>query len=72
MRRISYGCEAAASRVGVYGILSNLWTLTPASLRSADPPRKGEGCTYLFLFTGLRFSMKAAIPSERSSNAKVE
>jgi hypothetical protein len=27
---------------------------------------------YLFLFTGLRFSMNAAMPSERSSNAKVE
>ena len=27
---------------------------------------------YLFLFTGLRFSMNAAMPSERSSSAKVE
>jgi hypothetical protein len=26
---------------------------------------------YLFLFTGLRFSMNAAMPSERSSSAKV-
>jgi hypothetical protein len=28
--------------------------------------------THLFLFTGLRFSMNAAMPSERSSSAKVE
>src|SRR6266851_6630172 len=27
---------------------------------------------YLFLFAGLRFSMNAAMPSERSSSAKVE
>src|SRR6266568_9155941 len=27
---------------------------------------------YLFLFTGLRFSINAAMPSERSSSAKVE
>jgi hypothetical protein len=27
---------------------------------------------YRFLFTGLRFSMKAAMPSARSSSAKVE
>ena len=27
---------------------------------------------YLFLLTGLRFSMKAAMPSDRSSSAKVE
>ena len=27
---------------------------------------------YLFLFTGFRFSMNAAMPSERSSSAKVE
>ena len=34
--------------------------------------RDGEVRPYLFLFTGLRFSMNAAMPSERSSSAKVE
>src|SRR5579872_6672322 len=32
----------------------------------------GRDDSYLFLFTGLRFSMKAAMPSARSSRAKVE
>ena len=31
-----------------------------------------DDAAYLFLFTGLRFSMNAAMPSERSSSAKVE
>jgi hypothetical protein len=37
----------------------------------AAPPHRGTAC-YLFLFTGLRFSMNAAMPSARSSSAKVE
>ena len=45
--------------------------------RVSDVSSYGEGpdvrrCTYLFLFTGLRFSMNAAMPSVRSSSAKVE
>lgn len=34
---------------------------------------RGEICApYLFLFTGLRLAMNAAMPSDRSSSAKVE
>src|SRR5260370_26967042 len=39
-------------------------------LRFARNDEKGQ--SYLFLFTGLRFSMNAAMPSERSSSANVE
>ena len=41
-----------------------------AALRSQGRQRRLP--LYLFLFTGLRFSMNAAMPSERSSSAKVE
>ena len=34
--------------------------------------RRDDPAIHRFLFTGLRFSMKAAMPSERSSSAKVE
>jgi hypothetical protein len=52
------------------------WSLSSGA-RSRDPwARIGEGVvarhSYLFLFTGFRFSMNAAMPSERSSSAKVE
>jgi hypothetical protein len=40
---------------------------SPASGRGAKSVRR-----YLFLFTGLRFSMNAAMPSARSCSAKVE
>src|SRR5260370_16485083 len=39
-------------------------------LRFARNDEKGQ--SYLFLFTGLRFSMNAAMPSEPSSSANVE
>ena len=46
---------------------SHTWQV--GTLRFAHPTRFEH---YLFLFTGLRFSMNAAMPSERSSSAKVE
>jgi hypothetical protein len=39
-------------------------------LRGAGNPETNK--PYLFLFTGFRFSIKAAMPSARSSSAKVE
>ncbi len=42
--------------------------LSSAPLRAAQRPGHE---IYLFLFTGLRFSINAAMPSERSSSAKV-
>jgi hypothetical protein len=44
-----------------------LWRRFARSRWGNDPSDE----TYLFLFTGLRFSMNAAMPSERSSSAKV-
>ena len=41
--------------------------LTPAS-----PDVAQTRAPHLFLFTGLRLAMKAAMPSDRSSSAKVE
>ena len=64
-----------ASEAKQSSLSSWLFWIASLSLSSSghapDPLARNDGKRHLFLFTGLRFSMKAAMPSERSSSAKV-